>query len=81
VTCGTAFACGLKFQPSEGLEMPTDLEAVFARKREMQREKQKERQSNATVLSVWVIICLVMLVLVFVDNSYAQAVEEMMDLF
>jgi hypothetical protein len=38
------------------------------------------------MLSACVIICLVVLVLVFVDNSYAQALEELyleelMDLF
>jgi hypothetical protein len=33
------------------------------------------------MISIWVVICLVMLVLLFVDNSYAQAMEELMDLF
>lgn len=61
--------------------MPTDLAAVFARKRETLRQKQKERRANLTMILVWVIICLVMLVLVFFDKSYAQAMEELMDLF
>jgi cephalosporin hydroxylase len=30
-------------------------------------------------ISVWVIICLVMLMLVFVDNNYAQAMEELVE--
>jgi hypothetical protein len=61
--------------------MPTDLEVLFARKSEAQRQKKNERQTNITMLSVWIIICLVMLVLVFVDQSYAQALEELMDVF
>ncbi len=61
--------------------MPTDLAAVYARKRETQRQKQKERQADLTTISVGIIICLVMLVLVLVDKSYAQAMEELMDLF
>jgi hypothetical protein len=66
--------------------MPTDLERAFAQKRKAQREKETERQTDITMLSACVIICLVALVLVFVDNSYAQALEELyleelMDLF
>ncbi len=61
--------------------MPTDLEALFAQKRKEQGHKEKERQTNIAMLSVWMIICLVMLVLVFVDKSYAQAMGELMDLF
>jgi predicted nucleic acid-binding Zn ribbon protein len=67
--------------------MPTDLEALFARKCEAQRQKESERQTNITMISVWVIICLVMLVLLFVDKNYAQAMqeletmEELIDLF
>ncbi len=61
--------------------MPTDLEALLARKLKAQREKIKERQTNTTMLSVWIIICLVMLVLLFFDSSYAQAMQELMELF
>ncbi len=61
--------------------MPTDLEAVSARNRKGQREKIKERQANTTMFSVWVIVCLVMIVLVFVDTSYAEAMARLMDLF
>jgi hypothetical protein len=61
--------------------MPTDLEAVFARTRKAQRESENERQTNLTMLSVWAIICLLMLVLVFVDKGYAEAMEELMYLF
>jgi beta-lactamase regulating signal transducer with metallopeptidase domain len=41
-----------------------------------QREKEKQRQTAITMLSVWVIICLVMLALVFLDKSYAQALQS-----
>ena len=56
--------------------MPTDLEVVFARKRNAQREE----QVNITMLSVFVIIFFVVLLLLFVDNSYAQAIGELVDL-
>jgi predicted nucleic acid-binding Zn ribbon protein len=68
-------------QLERGWPMPTDLEAVLARKREAQSQKEKQRQNDVTMISIWVVICLVMLVLLFVDNSYAQAMEELMDLF
>ncbi len=61
--------------------MPTDLEALLARKLKAQRETIKERQTNTTMLSVWIIICLVMLVLAFIDTGYAEAMAEMMNLF
>jgi len=59
----------------EGPPMPTDLQAVFARKRKAQRVKKKEIQDNTTMLSLWIVVCLVMLVLLFVDKSYAQALQ------
>jgi hypothetical protein len=61
--------------------MATDLEALFARKRRALREKETERQTAITMLSVWVIICLIMLALVFFDKSYAEAMQELMILF
>ena len=61
--------------------MPTDLEAVFARKRKAQRKKKEEKQSNITMLSVWIIVCLVILMLVFIDKGHAQALDQLMDLF
>ncbi len=61
--------------------MPTDLDALFEQKCKALREKEKERQNNSTMLSVWVIICLVMLLLLFVDKSYAQALAQLMYLF
>jgi hypothetical protein len=60
--------------------MPTDLEVLFAQKRRAQREKETGRQADITMLSLWVIICLVMLVLVFVYKSYAVALQELMNL-
>jgi hypothetical protein len=62
----------------KGWNMPTDLEVIFAQKRRAQREKERGRQADITMLSLWVIICLVMLVLVFVDKSYAVALQELM---
>ncbi len=61
--------------------MPTDLDALFEQKCKALREKEKERQNNSTMLSVWVIICLVMLLLLFVDKSYSQALAQLMYLF
>jgi hypothetical protein len=64
-----------------GCNMPTDLEALFVRKRKAQKQKKKQRQTNITMLSLWVVVCLVMLMLVFVDKGYARAMAELMDLF
>ena len=61
--------------------MPTDLDAARARKRKARREKEKQRQTNVTLLSIWTVVCLVMIVLLFVDRSYAQAMEELIGLF
>jgi hypothetical protein len=52
--------------------MPTDLEAVLARKREAQSQKEKQRQNDVTMISNWVVICLVMLVLLFVAPRFTQ---------
>ncbi len=60
--------------------MPTDLQALFAQKCRAQRDKERGRQASITMLSLWVIICLIMLVLVFVDKSYAVALQELMNL-
>jgi hypothetical protein len=59
--------------------MPTDLEVLFAQKRRAQREKETGRQADITMPSLWVIICLVMLVLVFVDKNYAATLQELMN--
>jgi hypothetical protein len=61
--------------------MPTDLDAVRTRKRKTKREKEKQTQTIITMLSLWAVVCLIMLVLLFVDKSYAQAMEELMFLF
>ena len=68
-------------QESQEAELPTDLAAVFARKRHAKAQRQKENQSDITMISVCVIICLAMLALAFVDTSYAQAMAELIDLF
>jgi len=57
--------------------MPTDLDAVFARKRKAQAQK----QTDITMVSVWFVICLVMLVMLFTDQSFAQATIDWMCLF
>ena len=60
--------------------MPTDLEALFARKRKARWEKNKESQAVLTMLSVSVIISLVMLVLVFAAQAaVAQVTKEDLD--
>ena len=51
------------FAVGEGIFMPTDLEAVFARRPKAHAQKEKEKQANITMISIWFIICLVMLVL------------------
>ncbi len=61
--------------------MPTDLEAAQTRKCKAQRENEKQRQTNIAMLSLLVIAGVVMVVLLFFDKSYAQAVQQMMRLF
>jgi hypothetical protein len=57
--------------------MPTDLLAVSARK----HKAQIGTQTDITIALVCVIVCLVMLVLLFVDQSFANATIEWMCLF
>jgi hypothetical protein len=57
--------------------MPTDLGAVVDRKREVRAEA----QTDITFVLVFLIICLVMLVLLFADQSFARANIEWMCLF
>ena len=57
--------------------MPTDLGVVSARKRKGKAQK----QTDITMVSVWFVICLVMLVLLFADQSFARATIEWMCLF
>jgi hypothetical protein len=57
--------------------MPTDLSAVVERKRKVQAEA----QTDITFVLVCLIICLVMFVLLFADQSFAQANIEWMCLF
>jgi hypothetical protein len=52
--------------------MPTDLPAVSARK-----SAQAQRRTNITMVSVWFIIVLVNLVLLFAGQSLAKALELM----
>jgi hypothetical protein len=51
--------------------MPTDLTAVFTRK----REAEAQTQAHITMMLVYFVICLVAVALLFVDQSYAEAVE------
>ena len=53
--------------------MPTDLCAASARK----HKAQAQTQTDITLLLVWFIICLLNLVLLFVDQSFAKAIELM----
>ena len=57
--------------------MPTDLSAVVERKRKVQAEA----QTDITFVLVCLITCLVMFVLLFADQSFAQANIEWMCLF
>jgi hypothetical protein len=53
--------------------MPTELGAVLARK----RETKAQSDTHTTIMLVYFIVCLVAVVLLFVDQSYAEAVELM----
>jgi hypothetical protein len=57
--------------------MPTDLGVVFGRK----RVAQAQTQTDITLVLVWLIICLVMFVRLFSDQSFAKANIEWMYLF
>jgi hypothetical protein len=57
--------------------VPTDLGAAFQRK----REAQAQTQTDITLVLVWLIICLIMFVLLFADQSFAKANIEWMCLF
>ena len=57
--------------------MPTDLRIVSERK----REAQAQTQADVTFVLVLLIICLVVLVPLFVDQSFAEANIEWMCLF
>jgi hypothetical protein len=56
--------------------MPTNLGAVVEK-----RKAQAETQTEITLVLVWLIICLIMLVLLFADQSFAKANIEWMCLF
>jgi len=60
--------------------MPTDLGAVSARKRDAQAQTQTDT-SIITIMLVWFIVCLVMFVLLFADQSFSKAAIELMCLF
>jgi hypothetical protein len=62
---------------SLGLIMPTDLGVVSTRKRKVRAQN----QTVTTIVLVWFIICLVMLLLLFVDQSFAKATIEWMCVF
>jgi hypothetical protein len=64
-------------QPERRLIMPTDLPAASARK----RNAQTQTQADITMVLVWVIICLVTLVLLLADQSFAKATIEWECLF
>jgi len=76
----TAFAGDLKLRWVSlfwgWLIMPTDLGAVSARKREAQAETQTDT-TIITIVLVWLIICLVMFVLLFADQSFSKAAIEL----
>jgi hypothetical protein len=53
--------------------MPTELTAVLTRK----REAEAQTQTHKTMMLVYFIVCLVAVVQLFMDQSYAEAVELM----
>ena len=57
--------------------MPTDLGVVSERK----GKAQAATQTVITIGLVWFIICLIMLVLLFADQSFSRATIELMCLF
>jgi hypothetical protein len=58
--------------------MPTDLGVVSEGKG---GKAQAPTQTEVTIVLVWVIICLIMLVLLFADQSFSEATIELMCLF
>ena len=58
-----------------GLVMPTNLRVITERER---KATQPETQTAITILLVFVIISLVMLVLLFLDQSFSKASIEQM---
>jgi uncharacterized membrane protein len=56
--------------------MPTDLEAVSARKHKTQAQTQIDT-AIITIMLIWFIICLAMLVLLFADQSFSKAAIEL----
>jgi hypothetical protein len=62
-------------QSTGWLIMPTDLGVASERKR---KATQAQTQTEITFLLVWVIISLVMLVLLFADQSLSKATIELM---
>ena len=61
--------------PLRGLIMPTNLRVITERER---KATQPETQTAITILLVFVIISLVMLVLLFLDQSFSKASIELM---
>jgi hypothetical protein len=53
--------------------MPTDLGVALERKR---KATQAQKQTDITIALVWVIMSLVMLVLLFADQSSSEATTE-----
>jgi len=75
------FCCDLKLWWSAGwLIMPTDIGAVSARERKAQTQAHADTTIKTIVL-VWLIICLIMFVLLFADQSFSRAAIELMCLF
>ena len=60
--------------------MPTDIGAVSARERKAQAQTQTDT-TIITIVLVWFIICLVMFVLLFADQSFSKAAIELLGRF
>jgi hypothetical protein len=60
--------------------MLTNTGAIFTRERKAQAQPQTDT-TIITIVLVWFIICLVMFVLLFADQSFSKAAIELMCLF
>ena len=62
------------------MEMPTDIGTISAREPKAQAQTQTDT-TIVTIVLVWLIICLIMFVLLFADQSFSKAAIELMCLF
>jgi hypothetical protein len=71
---------GFALSFARGLIMLTNTGAISTRERKAQAQPQTDT-TIITIVLVWFIICLVMFVLLFADQSFSKAAIELMCLF